>query len=106
AQATVLAAGRRHDENANAAGVGAIAGRDTADARHFRRRLSSQLFEVLHGDSPVAGAKHDRSTNLRVVDRLAIDATFGSAPILDLRDVGDGGLEHGDGIARNIPSAS
>ncbi len=64
------------------------------------------MFVVFHRDRPIARAENDRATHLGVLDVFAIDSTLGGAPILQFRDVRDGGLEHTDRIAGHVTAAT
>ena len=65
-----------------AAGIRAVAGSDTSDARDFRRRLAREMFVVLHGDGSIAGAQHDRAAYLGRLDVFAVDAALRRPAIL------------------------
>src|SRR5439155_27304398 len=89
-EAAIAAAGRWHHEDPDPAGIGAVAGRDTPDARDFGRGLPGQVLVVVHGDGAVAGARARRGADLGVLDVLAVDATLRRPAALHFRHIGDG----------------
>ena len=66
--------GRRHDEHAHGARLGAVAAATARIARHLGRRLAGEVLEVLRRDRAAAGAQPDRPADLGVLDVLAVDA--------------------------------
>src|SRR6266849_8804857 len=102
AEPAVAAARRRDHQDANAAGIRAIARGDAADAGHFRRRLARAVFVIFHRDGAIARSQHDRAAHLGALDIFAVDPTFRGPAILHLGHVGDRGLEHRDRVARDV----
>src|SRR5260370_4505257 len=102
AEAAVVAAGCRHHQDANASRVYALAGGDATDARDFWCCLAREMLVVLHRHGSIARPQHNGAAHLGILDILAVDTALRCATILHLRHVRNRGLEHGDGVARNV----
>ncbi len=60
------------------------------------------MLVVLHRHGSIARPQHNGAAHLGILDILAVDTALRCATILHLRHVRNRGLEHGDGVARNV----
>ncbi len=87
-QPAVAAVGHGGDDEDphSARAVVVVVDRQRPHACDLGRRLAGELLVVLGGHRPVAGAQHDRTPHLGVLEILAVDPTDGGEAVDDAVD--------------------